>query len=87
MKTEEERNLTNAKFVAPCRNYALWYIQNERSRFYVRLTPLGILVAVLLTLIPILAIISLFFVNRAQQSQELKNVNVTITPRSDANDN
>jgi hypothetical protein len=87
MRQEKQRDLANREFDAPHRRAALWYIQHEGSRFYIRLTPLGMLVAVLLTLIPIVVIISLFFINQTNQSQELKNINVTITPRSHANDN
>src|SRR5438067_567016 len=86
MRRKEDRDLVNGEFDVTRRNHALWYIQREGNRFYIRLTLLGLLVAVLLTLIPIAVIISLF-IFRSQQSQKLENVNVTITPRSHANDN
>jgi type IV secretory pathway VirB10-like protein len=69
------------------RRYALWYIQHEGSRSYVRVTGLGLLAAVIFTLIPALLILTLFFRNEAQQQRDLENVNITIAPRTPDNSN
>jgi hypothetical protein len=60
------------------RRYALWYVQHQGSRSYIRVTGLGLLTAALFTLIPALLILTLFFRNEAQQRQELENVNINV---------
>ncbi|MDT5270392.1 MAG: hypothetical protein QOH49_2578 [Acidobacteriota bacterium] len=87
MKSDEERNPVRNEAGTGHRGYALWYIQHQGSRSYVRVTGLGLLVAVIFTLIPALLILILFFRNQEQQQRDLENVNITITPRTPDNIN
>jgi hypothetical protein len=87
MKSGEGRDPDGNEGGIGCRRYALWYMQHEGSRSYVRVTGLGLLVALIFTLIPALLILTLFFRNQAQQQRYLENVNITITPRTPDNVN
>lgn len=87
MRSDEGRNPVRNEAGTSRRRYALWYLQYEGSRAYVRVTGLGLLVAVIFTLIPALLILTLFFRNQAQQQRDLENVNITITPRTPDNIN
>src|SRR5215218_6732828 len=87
MRSDEGRNPVGNEASTGRRGYALWYVQHEGSRSYVRVTGLGLLAAVLFTLIPALLILTLFFRNEAQQQRDLENVNITITPRTPDNVN
>ena len=87
MRSDEGRNPVGNEAGISRRRYALWYIQHEGSRSYVRVTGLGLLAVVLFTLIPTLLILTLFFRNEAQQQRDLENVNITITPRTPDNVN
>lgn len=66
------------------RSYELWFLQRDRDRdrYYVRLTALGVLAALLLTLIPIAAILTFYFIRVGQQARELEktNTDIIITP-------
>ncbi len=82
MRPDEGRDPVGNQAGTGRRGYALWYVQHEGSRSYVRVTGLGLLAAALFTLIPALLILTLFFRNEAQQQRDLENVNITITPRT-----
>lgn len=82
MRSDEEWDPDHNQADTSRRRYALWYMQHEGSRSYVRVTGLGLLAAVIFTLIPALLILTLFFRNEAQQQRDLENVNITITPRT-----
>jgi hypothetical protein len=82
MKSDEERNPVRSEAGTGRRGYALWYVQHEGSRSYVRVTGLGLLAAAIFTLIPALLILTLFFRNEAQQQRDLENVNINIIPRT-----
>lgn len=87
MKSDEGRNPARSEAGTGRRGYALWYVQHEGSRSYVRVTGLGLLAAAIFTLIPALLILTLFFRNEAQQQRDLENVNINITPRTPDNVN
>lgn len=82
MRSDERQDQVGNEAGTGRRGHALWYVQHEGSRSYVRVTGLGLLVAVLFTLIPILLILVLFFRNQEQQQRDLENVNITIAPRT-----
>ena len=71
MRADEGRDPVRSEVGTSRRGYALWYVQHEGSRSYIRVTGLGLLVAVLFTLIPALLILTLFFRNEAQQQRAL----------------
>lgn len=89
MRSDEGRNPVDNEAGTGRRRYALWYIQHEGSRSYVRVTGLGLLAAVIFTLIPVLLILTLFFRNAAQQQRDLENVNINMRgePRAPGNYN
>lgn len=79
MRSDEGRNPVRSEAGTDRRRYALWYVQHEGSRSYVRMTGLGLLAAAIFTLIPALLILTLFFRKQAQQQRDLENVNINIT--------
>jgi hypothetical protein len=87
MKSDEGRNPSGDEAGTGRRRYDLWYVQHEGSRSYVRVTGLGLFVAAIFILIPVLLILTLFFRNQAQQQRDLENVNITIAPRTPGNNN
>lgn len=84
MGLQEPRLPVNTEPSARSRRYALWYLQQEGLRFYLRFTLLGVIVVVLLTIIPIIAIFSLFIIGNS--SSDIDNVNISITPRAPSYD-
>jgi hypothetical protein len=82
MKSGEGRDPAGNEGGTGRRRYVLWYMQYEGSRSYVRVTGLGLLAALIFTLIPALLILILFFRNEAQQRREIENVNINIIPRT-----
>jgi hypothetical protein len=87
MRSDEELNPTGNETGTDHRRYDLWYVQHEGSRSYIRVTGLGLFVAAIFILIPVLLILILFFRNEAQQQRDLENVNITIAPRTPDNVN
>jgi hypothetical protein len=89
MRSDEGRNPAGNEAGTGRRRYVLWYIQHEGSRSYVRVTGLGLLAAVIFTLIPALLILTLFFRNETQQQRDLENVNINMRgePRAPGNYN
>src|SRR5205085_2689633 len=58
--------------------YNLFYFEQVGSRSYLRFTRLGLILILLFTVLPVIAILSLFLINRSTPSPD---VDVTIKPR------
>jgi hypothetical protein len=78
MRSDEGQNSIRSEAGTGRRRYALWYVQHEGSRSYVRVTGLGLLAVMIFTLIPALLILTLFFRNETQQQRDLENVNINM---------
>lgn len=63
-------------------NLELFYYEQVGSRSYLRVTKLGLVLILILTVLPIIALLSLFLLN---QSTPMPNVDVTIKPIPAAN--
>jgi hypothetical protein len=61
------------------RDYSLFYFQHEGGRSHLRFTLLGVVVFALLIIIPIMALLILFFINSQTPATEV-NTNVTVRP-------
>src|SRR5437660_5316406 len=61
------------------RNYSLFYFQQEGQRSYLRFTLLGVIVFVLLIVIPVMALLILFFINSRTHMPQT-NFNITGAP-------
>lgn len=60
------------------RRHSLYYYEQIGSRFYLRITRLGLVLILLLTIVPVIAILSLFLLN---QTKPMPDVDVTIKSR------
>lgn len=63
-------------------NWELFYYEQVGSRSYLRITRLGLALILILTVIPVIALLSIFLLN---QSTPMPNVDVTIKPMPAAN--
>ena len=59
------------------RRYSLFYFEQIGSRSYLRITRLGLILVLLFTVIPIIALLSLFLINRSTPTPD---VDVTVRP-------
>ena len=62
--------------------YSLFYFEQIGSRSYLRITRLGLILVLLFTVIPIIALLSLFLINRSTPTPD---VDVTVRPMPAAN--
>ncbi len=62
--------------------HSFYYYEQIGSRFYLRITRLGLILILLFTFLPVIAILSLFIRN---QSTPMPNVDVNIKPMPTAN--
>src|SRR5436853_2721522 len=60
----------------------LFYYEQVGSRSYLRVTGLGLILVLILTVVPIIVLLSIFLLN---QSTPMPNVDVTIKPMPTAN--
>jgi hypothetical protein len=60
------------------RKHSLYYYEQVGSRFYLRITRLGLVLILLFTVVPVIAILSLFLMNRSTPTPD---VDVTVKPR------
>jgi hypothetical protein len=60
------------------RTHSLYYYEQIGSRFYLRITRLGLALILLFTIVPVIAILSLFLLN---QATPMPDVDVMIKPR------
>ncbi len=65
------------------RKLKLFYYEQVNSRSYLRITKLGLVIVLVFTVLPVIALLSLFLLN---QSTPMPNVDVTIKPMPTAND-
>jgi hypothetical protein len=63
-------------------NLELFYYEQVGSRSYLRVTRLGLILILILTVLPVIALLSIFLLN---QSTSMPNVDVTIKPMPTAN--
>lgn len=61
------------------RDYSLFFFQHDSGRSYLRLTLLGVIVFALLIVIPLAALLILFFINSRTPKPEV-NTNITVQP-------
>jgi hypothetical protein len=78
MRSEE--HITGKKIIPHQRRLKLelFYFERVGSRSYLRFTRLGIILILLFTILPLIAILSLFLINRSTSTPD---VDVTIKPR------
>ena len=80
MQSSEDQPVNHNKRPVRRRDYSLFYFQHdvESGRSYLRFTPLGVTVILLLTIVPLILVLVLYFVN-SQASQEIKvNTNIPV---------
>ena len=65
MPTSKHREFDGGDPPPRRRSYELWFLLKDGDRYYVRLTALGVLAALLLTFIPIAAILAFYFYQMA----------------------
>jgi len=79
MRPHEPNNESDRKPPIRRRNNSLFYFQQEGQRSYLRFTPLGVTVLVLIIVIPILALLIMFFIN-SRTPEPRVNTNITVPP-------
>jgi hypothetical protein len=60
----------------------LFYYEQVGSRYYLRITKLGLVLVLIFAVVPVIALLSIFLLN---QSTPMPNVDVTIKPMPTAN--
>jgi hypothetical protein len=70
--------------IHPRRRYALFYWQQEGRFYYLRVTPFGLYIIVLLVAASISALLFLFWSRKSQAPTEGTNINITTRPESSA---
>jgi len=61
--------------------FDLWFYQKIGERWYFRVTPFGLIVFILLTLIPVVLLLTLWLVNTSTPNKEV-NVNINVPKAS-----
>lgn len=70
MQSDENQTFAESKQTAQRRNYDLYFYEQIGSRLYLRITRLGVIVIVLLTVIPItLMLLLLLFISPAKETK------------------
>ena len=86
MRPPEHDNTSNNKPPVRRRDYSLFFFEQQGNRSYLRFTPLGVTVVMLLIVVPLILILILFWIN----SRQIENINTNVripvqtsTPSSD----
>ncbi len=79
MRPHEPNNVSDRKPPIRRRNSSLFYFQREGQRSHLRFTPLGVTVVVLIIVVPVIALLIMFFINSRTPGPEV-NTNVTVQP-------
>src|SRR6266853_3543722 len=86
MRPPEQSNVTDQKSPTRSSYGSLFYFQHEGQRSHLRFTPLGALVLVLIIIIPVIALLILFYINsRSAPPQVNTNITTQQTPSFSAN--
>ena len=79
MRPHEPNDVNDHEPPARHRGYSLFYFQQEGQRSHLRFTPLGAAVLVLIIVVPVIALLVMFFINSRTPGPEV-NTNVTVQP-------
>lgn len=79
MRPHEPHDVSDHEPSTRRKSYSLFYFQQEGRRSYLRFTLLGVVVFALLIIIPIMALLIMFFINSRTPGTEV-NTNVTVQP-------
>lgn len=79
MRPHEPNDVSDQAPPTRRRGYSLFYLQQEGQRSHLRFTPLGATVLVLIIVIPVIALLVMFFTNSRTPKPEV-NTNVTVQP-------
>jgi hypothetical protein len=77
MRPHEPNDVSDHEPPASRRGHSLFYFQQEGQRSYLRFTPLGATLLVLLIIIPIIALLIMFYINSRTQEPQV-NTNITV---------
>lgn len=77
MRPHEPNNVSDRKPPIRRRNNSLFYFQQEGQRSYLRFTPLGAMLLVLVIIIPVIAILIMFYINSRTPEPQV-NTNITV---------
>lgn len=79
MRPHEQNDAREREPPTRRRNHSLFYFQQEGQRSHLRFTLLGATVLILIIVIPVIALLVLFFVNSRTPAREV-NTNITVQP-------
>jgi hypothetical protein len=79
MRPHEPNNVDDHEPPTRRRDYSLFYFQQNGQRAHLRFTPLGAAVLVLIIVIPVIALLILFFINSRTPRPQV-NTNITVQP-------
>lgn len=79
MRPYEPNDVSDHKPPTRRRGYSLFYFQQEGQRSYLRFTLLGATVVVLIIVIPVIALLILFFINSRTPFPQV-DTNITVQP-------
>ncbi len=79
MRPHEPDNIDDHRPPTRRRNYSLFFFQQEGQRSYLRFTTLGAILSVLIIIVPIIAILTVFFINSRTPFPDT-NVNIRFIP-------
>lgn len=79
MRPREPNDVSDYEPPTRRRGYSLFYFQQEGQRSHLRFTLLGTAVIVLIIVIPVIALLVMFFINSRPPRPEV-NTNVTVQP-------
>ena len=79
MRPHEPNDVSDHELLTRRRGNPLFYFQQEGQRSYLRFTLLGVTVVVLIIVIPVIALLVMFFINSRTPNPEV-NTNVTMQP-------
>jgi hypothetical protein len=77
MRADDQAHFEGGAMRERRRRYSLLYVEQVGSRSYLRITRFGLILVLLFTVIPIIALLSLFLINRSTPTPD---VDVTIKP-------
>jgi len=79
MRPHETNEVSDHEPPTRRRDYSLFYFQQQGQRHHLRFTLLGVIVFALLIVIPVIALLTLFFINSRTPPPET-NINITTAP-------
>jgi hypothetical protein len=79
MRPHEPNDVSDHKPPTRRRDYSLFFFQQEGRRSHLRFTLLGVIAFALIIIIPVIALLIMFFINSRTPKTEV-NTNVTVQP-------